>query len=179
MPGFDNNVMFADNVDFTGSSSVVGQVTADGQLLIGATAAPHIRVATLTGGTGVSIDNSSGSITVNSVGGGVTWVLVITPSESLAANTGYITSNLATVVATLPAVSKVGDMIRIIGLSNTDLWKVAQNAGNQIFFGNSPTTPGATGYIASNSPHDTVELLCITANANWAVLSAMGNITIF
>jgi hypothetical protein len=47
MAGFDNDTMFAGNVDFRGVEPVVGQVTADGQLLIGATASPNIRVGSL------------------------------------------------------------------------------------------------------------------------------------
>lgn len=41
-------------------------VTADGQLMIGSTAAPNIKVGTLTAGTGISIANGSGSITISS-----------------------------------------------------------------------------------------------------------------
>lgn len=64
MAGFDNEVMYANNVDFTGNAAVAGQVTTNGQLLIGSTAAPNIRVGTLTAGQGVSITNGAGSITV-------------------------------------------------------------------------------------------------------------------
>ena len=42
--GFDNDVMYALNVDFTGNSTVTGQVTADAQILLGSTSAPFIRV---------------------------------------------------------------------------------------------------------------------------------------
>lgn len=62
--GFDNDVMYADNVDFTGGSPVSGKVTASGQLLIGAAVAPFIRVNTLTAGTGITITNGPGTITV-------------------------------------------------------------------------------------------------------------------
>jgi hypothetical protein len=50
MPGFDNGVMFADNVDFTGSavSSGEARVLQDGELLIGSAVAPRIRVGFLT-----------------------------------------------------------------------------------------------------------------------------------
>ncbi|OGT44275.1 MAG: hypothetical protein A3F13_02595 [Gammaproteobacteria bacterium RIFCSPHIGHO2_12_FULL_40_19] len=63
--GFDNDVMFADNVDFSAGSPVEGKVTADGQLLIGATASPNIRVSTLTAGSGMTITNGEGSITLS------------------------------------------------------------------------------------------------------------------
>ena len=50
MPGFDTgSVMYALNVDFTGNSLTSGtaQVTTNGQLLIGSTATPNIKVGTL------------------------------------------------------------------------------------------------------------------------------------
>ena len=82
MPGFDNGVVYATNVDFSQSSAVSGtaQVTADGQLLIGSTASPNIRVATLTAGTGVSITNGAGSITIGLNGSVV--------GETITGNTG-------------------------------------------------------------------------------------------
>jgi hypothetical protein len=70
MSGFDNEVLYADNVDFTGNSQVSGQMTANGQLLIGADSAPFIRASTLTAGTNVSIVNEPGSITISASGGG-------------------------------------------------------------------------------------------------------------
>ena len=47
MAGFDNQVMFASNVDFSGDSSPSAKVTTNGQLLIGSTSAPNIQVGTL------------------------------------------------------------------------------------------------------------------------------------
>lgn len=81
MPGFDNNVMYADNVDFRGVQPVVPQVTTNGQLLIGSTATPNIRVNTLTPGSGVTITNGPGTITIGLTGGG-------SAVEHLTGNTG-------------------------------------------------------------------------------------------
>jgi hypothetical protein len=69
MPGFDNNVLYAENIDFTGGDPVVGQVTTDGQLLIGSTAAPNIRVGSLSssGGT-IAITTGPGTINLESGG---------------------------------------------------------------------------------------------------------------
>lgn len=76
MAGFtdDSNsesIVFADNVNFETGNTLPkdGQFTTDGQLLIGSTVAPHIRVNTLTAGAGISITNASGSITIASSGG--------------------------------------------------------------------------------------------------------------
>lgn len=70
MAGFDNDVLYADNVDFTGGTPVSGKVTTAGQLLIGASSSPYIRVNTLTAGTGIQITNGDGSITITNTGGG-------------------------------------------------------------------------------------------------------------
>lgn len=63
MPGFNNGVMWADNVRFDGTG-YPGAVTTDGQLLIGSTASPNIRVGTLTAGTGISVTPGAGTISV-------------------------------------------------------------------------------------------------------------------
>ena len=63
MAGFDNDVVYADNVDFSGGSPVTGKIVADGQLLIGSTASPNIRVGTLaSSGSTVTITNGPGTI---------------------------------------------------------------------------------------------------------------------
>lgn len=79
MSGFDNEVMYAKNADFTtagaGGGSLANGLVLDGQLWIGRTAVnaggTHIDVATLTAGTGVSITNGAGSITIGLSGSGV------------------------------------------------------------------------------------------------------------
>lgn len=74
MPGFDTgSVMYALNVDFTGNSLTSGtaQVTTNGQLLIGSTALPNIKVGTITSPLGtLSIGYSSPNITIDVAGGG-------------------------------------------------------------------------------------------------------------
>ncbi len=70
MAGIDNEVLYGSNVDFRGVEPVIGQVTADGQLLIGSTASPNIRVGNLTslGGT-LTITNGAGTINLETTGG--------------------------------------------------------------------------------------------------------------
>lgn len=60
----DEDIMYADNVSFDGTNRG-GKVTSNGQLLIGADSSPHIRVSTLTAGTGMTITNGEGSITLD------------------------------------------------------------------------------------------------------------------
>jgi hypothetical protein len=72
MPGFNNGVVWADNVRFDGTA-YPGEVTADGQLLIGSTAAPNIRVGTLTSSdSSVTITPGAGTIDLKA-GGSTTY----------------------------------------------------------------------------------------------------------
>lgn len=70
MPGFDNKTLYADNVDFSGDSFVSPRVTSNGQLLIGSSTTPNIRVGTLQQGPGILISNGPGTITIGLSGGG-------------------------------------------------------------------------------------------------------------
>lgn len=153
-------------------------VATNGQLPIGSTGGDPI-LATLTAGSGVSITNASGSITVNATGGGLSWTVVTGTTQSAAVNNGYIANNAGTVVVTLPSTSAVGDTVAVTGMNNATGWKLAQNSGNTIYFGSSTTTPGATGYLASTATRDVVQVICITANADWQVVESIGNLTVF
>lgn len=176
MAGFDNDVMYANNVDFRGVKPIVGQVTSDGQLLIGATASPHIRAATLTAGTGITVTNAAGSITISGTGGGLNWS-TIGASQTLAVDNGYFCTAGATLALLLPAVSSVGDMIGI-SLDGSTGFTVTQGAGQSIRLGNASTTAGVGGSLASTQQGDTVFLVCSVANLKWNVIHSMGNITV-
>jgi hypothetical protein len=161
----------------TTSTGVLAALSlTSGQVVIGGTGAP--AAATLTAGTGVSIANGNNSITISASGGGLTWTTVTGTSQAAAVNNGYIANNSGTTTVTLPATSAVGSVVEVIGENNATGWQIAQNAGNQIFFGTSSTTSGTGGYLASTNTYDFVSLLCITANANWAVTGSIGNITV-
>lgn len=70
MAGFDNDVMYAANVDFRGVEPVAGQVVADGQLLIGSTASPNIKVGIPTSTDGsITITPGSGTLNFATTGG--------------------------------------------------------------------------------------------------------------
>lgn len=85
MAGFDNEVMFAQNVDFRNVEPVVGQMTANGQLLIGAGVSPFIRAANLTSADGsVTITNGAGTIDLGVTGGAAI--------NTLSGNTGGVVS---------------------------------------------------------------------------------------
>jgi hypothetical protein len=153
-------------------------VATNGQIPIGSTGADPV-LATLTAGTGVTITNAAGGITINSSGGGLTWVDVTGTSASGAINTGYIADNAGLVTLTLPATAAQGTLIAIVGgNSGAGGWKIAQNSGQQINFGKSVTTSGTGGSLASTFQYDCAFLLCTTANTNWVVFDAVGNLTV-
>lgn len=114
-------------------------------------------------------------------GGGFTWSEVTGTSQAAAINNGYITNNASLVTVTLPDTAALGSVVRVTG-KGAGGWKIAQNASEQIIWneggvdGVNETTIGTGGYIQSNDDYDSVELICITANTTWGVLSSKGNI---
>lgn len=80
MSGFTNDIVVAENVDFSGGHPVTGKVTSNGQLLIGATVAPNIRVGNLHSSDGsITITNGPGTIDIITSGASV--VETLTPDE--------------------------------------------------------------------------------------------------
>jgi hypothetical protein len=161
----------------TTTSPLTSLTMTDGQVIIGSTGnAP--AAATLTAGTGVTIQNASNSITISVSGTGLTWNDVTSGTQTLAVSNGYVTNNAGGVTYTLPATASLGDTIQIVGKSGA--WSVAQNANQQICLGNAATTVGVTGSIASTNAGDCVELTCITSGTStvYRVTACMGNITI-
>lgn len=83
------NILYADNVDFSGNVEQTKQITADGQLFIGSTAAPNIKSGFL-GSTDGSITWTLGSGTITGqVAGGTT------VGKTITGNTGGAISPLA------------------------------------------------------------------------------------
>jgi hypothetical protein len=141
-------------------------------------ASDQLGTATITAGTNISVVPTANTITINSTGAAsFTWTTVSGTSQAAAVNTGYITDNVGLVTVTLPATAAVGDVIRISGKGSGG-WLLAQNGGQTVHFSGSNTTTGGTGSLASVTRYDAVELLCITANTDFAVISSVGNLTI-
>ncbi len=63
MAGFDNDVVYGSNIDFSGNATVSAQMTADGQLLIGSSTG-NPNTTTLTEGYGQTVTNASNAITL-------------------------------------------------------------------------------------------------------------------
>jgi|SRR5579859_2855851 hypothetical protein len=141
----------------------------NGQLIIGSTGLNPV-LTTLTGGSGVSISNGAGSITISASGGGIGWTDVTGTSATMNVNSGYIADNAGLVTLTMPATASLGDAINVMGKGSGG-WTIAQPAGVTIHVGSSATTTGITGSISSTNQWDSIELVCVTANTTWAALS--------
>ena len=158
----------------SGASDITALAAAtNGQLPIGSTGADPV-LATLTAGSGINITNGAGSVTIAVTGGGLPWNEETGTTVSMAVNYGYIMNNSSRVTGTLPASASVGDIIHVTG-KGAGGWKIAQNAGQTIYYGEITTTTGTGGYLQSNQVKDSVEIVCVTANNDWNVISSIGN----
>lgn len=109
MAGFDNDVVYGTNVDFSGAGGGQGgnaTLLTNGQMLIGSTAlnagGTHINVGTLTSPLNtVSIGYSSPNITIDIAGGGtaIERIIVQTGTSPVVPLAGTITMNGGVVVA--------------------------------------------------------------------------------
>lgn len=151
-------------------------LTSNGQLFIG-NAGNNPSAATLTAGTNVSITNGAGSITINATGAGaLTWNVQSTGTVTAAANNGYLITDASLVTVTLPTTIAQLSIIQIAGYGAGG-WTIAQNSGQEIFFGDVHTTSGTGGSLSSSNQYDQVTLMCTVANTTFVVLSALGNLT--
>ncbi len=110
-------------------------------------------------------------------GGSITWSEVTGTSQAMAVSNGYILNNAALVTATLPATAAVGDVMEIVG-KGAGGWRLAQNAGQTVHFGNQNTTTGAGGSLSSTNRYDCIAIICTTANTDFVIKSSIGNLTV-
>lgn len=166
-----NSAMIATNA--SGVASALGPM-ADGEIIIGHTGDIPVR-ATLTAGANITITNGAGTITISAASvAGFSWEEVTGTTQAMVVNRGYVATNSAQVVLTLPATSVVGDRVAVQD-SGLGGWKVAQNAGQRIRSNAASTTTGTSGYLESGQPFDVVYLLCTVANTEWAYNGGFGN----
>ena len=111
------------------------------------------------------------------------WTEITASTKNLEINNGYIASRATLLTFTLPTTSVVGSIIRVIG-KGVGGWELAQNASQQIIWneggvdGKDETTVGVGGKLASVDDNDAIEIICLTADLLWGVLSSKGNISL-
>ncbi len=106
----------------------------------------------------------------------ISWVEVTGTTQQAEVNTGYITNNASLVTITLPVSAEQGDIIEIAG-KGVGGWKLAQNAGQTVYYGKNQSTSGVTGNYVSVHYQDVIKLLCRTDNTEWEVISGIGRVT--
>lgn len=109
--------------------------------------------------------------------GVVKWLEVTGTSVNMSKDKGYIANNASLVTLTLPAIADIGSVVSVSGKGSGG-WRIAQNAGQSIYYGNTTSTTGVGGYLESTHERDTVELLCVTANTEWQVQDNQGILNI-
>lgn len=158
-----------------GSSAVTPIVLGAGQVLIGTTASDP-SAATITGSGNITVTSGSGTISISSTGSAsFAWNDVAGTSQAAAVNNAYIISNAAQTTVTLPATAAEGSVIGVQGKGAAG-WILTANTGQTIKFGSSTTS--SAGSLTSTNQYDAVQIVCITANTTWAVISAIGNLTV-
>jgi hypothetical protein len=156
------------------SNGINNIALTSGQLAIGSTGADPVA-ASLSAGAGITITPGAGSITIATSGGGLTWSVVAAPT-TIVVNNGYGANSGGTTAFTLPVTAALGSIFTIVGMAVG--WTIAQAAGQEIFFGNTHTTNGVGGSLASTNSGDCITCVCLVANTTWFVTSSIGNITV-
>lgn len=106
---------------------------------------------------------------------GFTQWTTATASLTAAINTGYVVVMAIPGLCSIqiPAVSTVGDIIEITGLT-IGMWRLTQQAGQTVHFSGVDTTPGVGGSISATTRYDSIKIICVVASAEWNVLSSTG-----
>ncbi|TAL08496.1 MAG: hypothetical protein EPO02_12740 [Nitrospirae bacterium] len=160
-----------------GSGVPAWQTMTAGQVLIGTTSGAPAAAA-INSGTGILVQNSSGSITVSLSGTGpgtLTWNDVAGTSQAAAVNNGYIISNAGQTTVTLPATAAEGSVFAVQGKGAAG-WILQANTGQVVHLGSSATS--SAGSLTSTNQWDSVTIVCVTANTTFAVTSVIGNLTV-
>lgn len=104
-------------------------------------------------------------------------MVTVTSDATIQANYAYNVDGGALVILTLPTQAQEGDTFAVVRTGAFN-WRIAQNAGQTIIFGDIATTPGVTGYLESTAVGDAIQVVCTTQNSEWAVCpGSIGNIT--
>ncbi len=178
MPGFssitgDEAIMFADNASFDGTDRG-GKMTINGQLWIGSTAAPHVKLGSLTSpDTSITIGYASPNITLM-----VNTALLFKWQDVSGAfisnkNNGYFIT--ATASSTLPAAASEGDTIEY-ALDTTQILTLTASGGQTVRIGNAVSSSGGTA--TSTLRGDSVTLVFRAVSQSWIATSVIGTWTL-
>jgi len=175
-----DDVVAADGNTINGTFTQVNS-QSDGDFTISNTlTVSDIIYPTADGTVGQSMTtDGAGTLSFSSAlaGGGIAWTRVTGTTQALAVNNGYVNENVALTTLTLPSTAAFGSAIKING-EGTGLYRVAQNASQQIHFGILSSTIGVGGYIEATQRRDCITLRCTVANTEFILESPSGNIDV-
>ena len=139
-------------------------------------ASPSTGSFSIVGGSNVTTSATGSTVTISVADVGLfPWNEVTLSAATMAIDNGYVANNAGVVTLTLPLLSAFGSVIKITG-KGAGGWSIAQNALQTIVWDSTDaTTVGVTGSLAANDIYCSLEMVCITANTTWMVLSAKGN----
>lgn len=108
--------------------------------------------------------------------GVMAWSEITAASKSMVPNEGYRANRTTLQTFTLPASCAVDKFLSVTGVG-IGLWKIAQNAGQKIYFGTVTTETGTGGYLASTHARDCVTLQCVEADTAFQAISFVGDLS--
>lgn len=112
-------------------------------------------------------------IGISVLSGAITWNRINGAGPiQLGSDKGYVSTNALLTTFVLPEISLEGQIIWILG-EGIGLFRIEQNAGQNIQWGNVSTTPGV-GSWSSSGQYDSIQLICRVANTTWSAVSVVG-----
>jgi hypothetical protein len=158
----------------SGTSAVTALAApTDGQLIIGSTGADP-SVAALTAGSGISITNGAGTISIDATAG-LAWNNETNDANTMAINNGYVINATNLCTMTIPATAAIGSVFAIAGYA-TNGWVLQANTGQTINFGDDQSS--TAGSVTFTNRYDSITIVCTTADTDFAVIASQGNMTV-
>jgi hypothetical protein len=161
----------------------------NGQLLIGNTAGQKYDLNTLTAGTGITITNGAGSITIAGTGGTVTSVSVVSANGFAGTVANSTTTPAITLTTTITGILKGNGTAISAAVSGTDY--APATSGTSILYGNgaggfSNVTVGAgltfatgtlstSGTITTNAPVTKTADFSVASTDTWLINNKTGS----
>lgn len=111
---------------------------------------------TLSAGTNITLTPAGNNLQISAAPGGLTWRMVSATTLQAQPNAGYLLTNSALVIVTLPSSPNPGDVVRVSGSGGSG-WRISQNPGQivSIRTTNAPVeNPPGANWVARENTRD-------------------------